>query len=70
MKFSISAQIVEVEREIALRRSVYARLAYNSPSKKSECEYFMARMEAVLDTLRFLEKHGERFKDFVKETEA
>lgn len=70
MKFSISAQIVEVEREIALRKSVYVKEAFNHPSKKSELEFHMASMEAVLDTLRFLEKHGERFKDFVKETEA
>ncbi|MDO8837997.1 MAG: hypothetical protein Q7V31_03650 [Parvibaculum sp.] len=56
--FSIAQQIEEVEREIELRKRVYERIAASKPREKSTLEYHMARMQAVLATLRKLQAGG------------
>lgn len=50
--FTLAQQIEEVERELGLRREVYAKIAASKPRQKSKLEFHMGRMEAVLLTLK------------------
>jgi len=54
-EFSLAAQIAEVEREIKMRRDVYARQVANGKMRQSIADYHIGAMEAVLETLRQLE---------------
>lgn len=54
MKISIGAQIEEVEREIGLRKQVYPRQVSSGKMRQSVADMHLARMEAVLKTLRWL----------------
>lgn len=65
MKFSIQAQISEVERELALRRGVYPRLVSSKKMKEAEADYHMERLHAVLQTLKWFEKNGDRIKELL-----
>jgi hypothetical protein len=51
---SLRAQIEELEYELSMRRSVYARLDRAEPSGKSARDLHMARMEAAKETLEQL----------------
>ncbi len=62
MKFSISQQIEEVEREIALRRDVYARSVAAGRMRQSVADYHLGRMQAALDTLRWVQKHSAELR--------
>lgn len=62
MKFSIQAQISEVERELALRRGVYPRLVQSKKMKQEVANYHMGRLAAVLQTLKWVEQNEERIK--------
>jgi hypothetical protein len=53
-KFSLSQQLEEVERELALRSRVYPRMVSKGQIRASEAEYHMERMESVAETLRGL----------------
>lgn len=52
MTFSLEQQIEEVEREIKLRREVYPRQVFKGNMRQSVADYHLARMEAVLVTLK------------------
>jgi hypothetical protein len=54
------AQVQEVERELAMRRSVYAR--ETKPKKQAENEEHLARMEAVLESLKWLQQHEGKIR--------
>ena len=56
MTFSLGQQIEEIEREIRLRREVYPRMVAKGRMKQSAADYHLARMAAVLETLRTLAK--------------
>lgn len=62
MKLSLHAQIEEVEREIALRKSVYPRLVASGKMRESVAELHTQRMQAVADTLRWLEANEATIK--------
>lgn len=53
-KISLTAQIEELEREIAMRREVYPRLVARGKYRRSEADLLMARMMAARDTLKWL----------------
>lgn len=61
-EFSIRDQILEVEREIGQRESVYARLVAARKMRKAEAEFFMGRMKAVLKTLEWLRDNETAIK--------
>jgi hypothetical protein len=67
MKFSLSAQISEVEYELAQRASVYPRIAGNHPSRASELELHTERMKAVLATLDWLRENETDVVAWLKE---
>ena len=49
-------QIAEVERELAMRRNVYPRFVSSGKMRKGEADEHTRRMQAVLETLRGLER--------------
>src|SRR5579863_1305956 len=61
--FSIGQQIEEVEREIALREDVYKR-KYTGRDK-SRGEFHLARMRAVLKTLKWLRDNETDVRGYV-----
>jgi len=58
-KFSLSQQLEEVERELALRSRVYPRMVSKGQMRNTEAEYHMQRMESVAETLRGLVEAGK-----------
>jgi len=53
-RFSLSQQIEEVKREIAMRNRVYPSFVLRGKMTPSKAEFHIGRMEAVLDTLERL----------------
>lgn len=51
-RFSLSQQIEEIKREIAMRGRVYPGLVARGKMRKGEAEFHMSRMQAVLTTLQ------------------
>lgn len=56
-KISLHAQIEEIDYELGQRRNVYARIASSDPKRRSELDYHVLRLEAVRDTLLWLQQH-------------
>ena len=52
---SLVQQIEEVEREIKLRESAFQSYGRSGRMRSSEVEFHIARMKAVLTTLRWLQ---------------
>lgn len=63
-KISIIGQIAEVERELAMRESVYPRQISAGKMKKAEADMLIERMGAVRETLLFVQKHEKDFREF------
>ncbi|MES2694175.1 MAG: hypothetical protein V4773_11935 [Verrucomicrobiota bacterium] len=61
-KFTLEAQIEEVELELGKRDTVYARLVATHKMKGGESDYRKARMNAVLNTLRWLQRNEARVR--------
>lgn len=57
MKFSLSAQISEINRELSQRAKVYPPLIAKGKLRKSEADYHVAAMTAVRDTLQWLSEN-------------
>lgn len=57
MGISLTGQIQEVEREIALRHNVYPRQVSKGDLKQATADLLIERMEAVRTTLVWLQKH-------------
>lgn len=70
MKISLNQQLEEVERELGERKTVYARIASSHPSKRSQLDYQMARMQAVRDTLVWLRDNRTRVLEEVRKEAA
>lgn len=70
MSISLTGQIAEVERELALRREVYRRQTDAGKMKQSLADLLMERMEAVLKTLLWLQKHEAAIRDYVDQRKA
>jgi hypothetical protein len=54
VKFSLTQQIEEVERELKMRGEVYPQLVRKGSMRQSVADYHMGRMRAVLETLNWL----------------
>jgi hypothetical protein len=57
MKFSLLAQLEEVERELALRRRFYPIQVHKKQLRQTEADYCIARLEAVRRTLLWLQEN-------------
>ena len=67
MKFSIIAQIEEVERELEQRRKVYPSLVASRSMRQSVAEFQMARLEAVRATLIWLRDNEAEIREIMTE---
>jgi hypothetical protein len=65
MGISLTGQIQEVEREIALRHNVYPRQVSKGDLKQATADLLIERMEAVRTTLMWLQKHEADIRGFV-----
>ncbi|RRH98045.1 hypothetical protein EH240_19810 [Mesorhizobium tamadayense] len=64
-KVSITGQIAEVQREIALRRNVYPIRVRDRKMKQAEADLCMRRIEAVLATLMFCQANEADIRAFI-----
>lgn len=64
-RVSIVSQILEVERELAMRKQVYARRVSSRAMRQSEADLLIGRMEAVRQTLLFCQEHEADIRAFV-----
>jgi len=63
MPISLNQQIEEVERELEQRASVYPRLYAKGTLRTSIGQYQIQRLQAVLDTLRWLKKNEQKIRE-------
>lgn len=66
----IVAQITEVEREIALRRSVYPGLVSRGKLRQAEADLHTAQMQAVLETMKWCERNSPLIHKIVAEEKS
>jgi hypothetical protein len=66
MKFSLAQQIEEVDRELKQRAAVYPRLISSNPSRRSELEFHVARLEAVKASLEWLQANETDVRGYVE----
>lgn len=62
MTVPLTDQIAEVERELALRSRVYPGLVAKKKMRQGEADEHTRRMQAVLATLRWLQKNEASIK--------
>ncbi len=66
-KTTLDQQLAEVKREIALRRNVYPGFVARKKMRQGEADEHLARMEAVLQTLEWLQTNEVAIKAKVGE---
>lgn len=66
---SLNQQIEEVVRELDQRSRVYPRLVSKGGARQSVLDYQVARMQAVLKTLRWLRDNEAKVRAAVGEQE-
>lgn len=64
-QYSLQQQIEEVEREIALRESVYPRQVSSGKMRQSTADYHLDRMRSVRATLIWLAKNENPIKQML-----
>ena len=64
-KISITGQIAEVQRELALRRNVFPPRVAAGKMRQGEADLCMRRMEAVLATLMFCQEHEANIRAYI-----
>jgi hypothetical protein len=62
MKLSLTAQIAEVDRELATRKDVYARLVAQGKLRESHANFQMEHMRAVRASLVWLAENESTIK--------
>ena len=67
MSISLSQQIDEVKRELALRSEVYPRRINSGKMKQSLADYQTVRMQAVLRTLEWLQRNEAKVRILMTE---
>jgi len=65
MKIPITSQIAEVQREIAIRQSVYPIQVRDKKMRPAEAELCMNRIRAVMDTLLFCQQHEADIRTYI-----
>ncbi len=62
MKFPLTHQIEEIEREIKLRENVYPGLVKKGSMRQSIADFHLGRMKAALATLQWVRDHEAEIK--------
>lgn len=66
-KVHLVAQIMEVERELELRRRGYGEQVRRGAMKPAQADLHIAQMKAVLSTLQWLQDHEGIIRDAIEE---
>jgi hypothetical protein len=69
-EFSIHQQIEEIDREIALRKHVYARQITKGDMRQSFADYHMGRIEAAKKSLEWLRDNREQVVEWLRAKKA
>lgn len=64
-KYSLVAQIAEVERELEIRKRVYSGLVGARKMKEDEATIKMDTMRSVLETLRWIKENEQIVRDAI-----
>jgi hypothetical protein len=64
-KVSIISQILEADRELQMRRQVYARRVASRDMRQSEADLLIGRMEAIRQTLVFCQHNEADIRAFI-----
>jgi hypothetical protein len=67
MKITLLAQIEEVDRELGLRRTVYAIEVARGKMRQSVADLHLQRMRAVRATLAWLQANEAKIKEALNE---
>jgi hypothetical protein len=67
VKIPLEHQIEEVERELALRTAVYPRLVAKGEMRGAVADDQVARLAAVVATLRWLARNEAKIKDMIRD---
>ena len=70
MKISLVGQIAEIDREIALRQRVYPEQIRKGKMRQAEAELLMQRIQAVRESLLFLQKHEADIRGMIAAKKA
>jgi len=70
MKFSLTAQITEVKRELALRKNVYAQRVAGHKMKQAEADMHRDLMMNVQATLEWLQANEKTIRGYVEAMNA
>ena len=68
--YTIPQMLMEVERELALRRSVYPRMLREKKMTPADQQLMMGTMEAIRDMLKDMQGQGQLFGTDTIEFEA
>lgn len=69
MKISLGQQIEEIERELQMRSGVFPGLVARGKMRQSVADLHKARMNAVLDTLIWLQANEETIRTAIAKKE-
>ena len=69
-KVTLAAQILEVDREIAMRRKVYPGWVSRGKMRQAESDLHIRQMEAVRETLEWLKANEDRIREALKSEAA
>jgi hypothetical protein len=67
VKIPLEQQIEEIARELALRAAVYPRLVAKGEMRSALADDQVARLSAVLATLRWLARNEAKIKETIKD---
>ena len=64
-KISIIGQIMEAERELAMRHQVYPRQVQSGRMRQGEADMLIQRQEAIINTLKWCRDNEADIRAFV-----
>jgi len=66
-KVHIAAQILELQRELEMRRLVYPEQVRRGKMKASQADLHIRQLEAAIMTLQFVQEHENDFRAYMAE---
>lgn len=66
-KVHIAAQIMELQRELEMRRRVYPEQVRRGKMKAAQADLHIHQMEAAILTLQFVQEHEHDFRAYMAE---
>ncbi|KQZ87218.1 hypothetical protein ASD64_07205 [Mesorhizobium sp. Root157] len=69
-RVSITSQLLEIDREIKMRKQVYPRRVAERKMRQAEADLLIGHMEAVRDTLLFCQDHEADIRAYIAAKKA